>query len=76
MDLKIALSIAPGEAGVAETHSWKLKEVQTMDQAEEFMRARLERFLGTQTNLMKIPVKRRERIKDKEEKDEVKEHES
>jgi hypothetical protein len=59
MDLKIALMIAPGEAGVAETHSWRLKEVQTVEQAVEFLMARISPFLGAQTSLENAPARAR-----------------
>jgi hypothetical protein len=59
MNLKIALMVAPGESGVSETHSWMLKEVQTTEQAIEFLVECLAPFLGQQANLENVPVKRK-----------------
>jgi hypothetical protein len=51
MDVRLALRVGPGESGVAETHTWLLKEAKTVNQVLEFVRAKVHPFLGSQAEL-------------------------
>lgn len=58
MDLLIAVRIAPGEGGMAERHSWTLKEVKTVAQCLEFVRTAVRPFVGSQQDLSEVVVDR------------------
>lgn len=51
MDVSLSVRVAPGESGVLETHTWKLKEAKTTNQVLEFVRDKIKPFLSQQTEL-------------------------
>jgi hypothetical protein len=51
MNVKLVIQVAPGEEGMAESHSYTLKEAKTTSQVLEFVDARVRPFLGSQTTL-------------------------
>jgi len=59
MDLILALRIASGESGIAESHTFRLKEVQHLEQAVEFLTKHIGPLLLPQTSLVNVREKRR-----------------
>lgn len=51
MDLVVSIKIAPGEGGMAERHTWTLKEVQTTRQCLDFVEVAVAPFTGAQQEL-------------------------
>jgi hypothetical protein len=51
MDISLSVRVAPGETGVLESHTWKLKEAKTVSQVLGFVRHKIKPFLGDQSTL-------------------------
>ena len=51
MDVRLTVRTGPGEQGVAETHTWTLKEAQTTTQVLDFVRSKVRPFIGMQTDM-------------------------
>jgi len=51
MNVKLVIQVAPGEEGMAESHSFVLKEAKTTEQVIEFVEVRVRPFLGSQKTL-------------------------
>jgi len=61
MNLRITLQVTPGEEGMAESHTYLLKEVKTVSQCTKFLYSIVSPFIGEQADLADLPVKREEK---------------